>query len=65
MRTRLALAGLAGLAALGSIAASPAPSAGLCYDLDVVVNGEALVDEQMCLPGEDTPAPELPLPELP
>lgn len=50
----------AGLAAILSIAAAPADS-GFCYDLDVNVNGEPVVDEADCI---DAPAaPELP--ELP
>lgn len=56
MRTKLSILAAA-VAALASIAAAPAAtSAGeFCYDLDVVVNGDAVIDEEGC---EETP--ELP-----
>lgn len=44
----------AAMAALASIAAAPAAGQ-FCYDVDVVVNGDAVVDEEGC---EETP--ELP-----
>lgn len=52
MRTKLSILAAA-VAALASIAAAPAApaasSAGeFCYDLDVVVNGDAVVDEEGC-----------------
>ena len=46
MRTKFLLL-VAAVAAVGSIAAAPA--AGFCYDLDVNVNGDAVVDEAGCL----------------
>lgn len=62
MRTKLSILAAA-VAALATIAAAPAAdqSGEFCYDLDVNVNGEQLVDEEGCeeLPG--APA----LPELP
>lgn len=55
MRTKLSLLAAA-VAALASIAAAPAADdAGqLCYDLDVVVNGDVVVDEEGC---EELPTP--------
>lgn len=43
---------LTGLVAALAIAAAPAANAGgqVCYDADVVVNGQALVDESGCQP---------------
>lgn len=59
MRTKLSILAAA-VAALGATAFAPAGGE-LCYDLDVNVNGEQLVDEEGCeeLPEAPT-APELP-----
>ncbi len=46
MRRRIAL--LAAVAAIAALGAAPAGASELCYDLDVNVNGEALVDEAAC-----------------
>lgn len=40
---------LAALLAVGVIAPATTASADVCYDLDVVLNGEALVDESDCI----------------
>lgn len=49
MRTKLSILAAA-VAALASVAAAPAADAGgqICYDVDVVVNGDAVVDEEGC-----------------
>lgn len=47
---------LAGLATLLTVAAAPAPAA-FCYDLDVNVNGDQVVDEEDCV--EAPTGPEL------
>lgn len=63
-RLLIALAAVA-IAALGIVPAlADGPVKGsLCGDITVVVNGEALIDESDCLPGD---APALPgLPEAP
>ncbi len=52
MRTKLSILAAA-VAALAGIAAAPASSGELCYDLDVNVQGEAVIDEQGC---EELPA---------
>lgn len=51
MRRRIAL--LAAVAAIAALGAAPAGASELCYDLDVNVNGEIVVDEEGCesLPG--------------
>ena len=59
MRTKLSILAAA-VAALAAVAAAPAADE-VCYDLDVNVNGEQLVDEQGC---EELPAAPA-LPELP
>lgn len=46
MRTRVLLAALFVLAAFG--VAAPA-TADVCYDVDVVLNGEVVVDEADCI----------------
>ena len=46
MRRRLAL--LAAISAITVLGAVPAGASELCYDLDVNVNGEQLVDEADC-----------------
>jgi hypothetical protein len=72
MRKRLLILGASGalLFAGGAVAAGadeheadPEPSAGICIDLYLEVNGEAHVDESLCLPPEGGDAPGLP--ELP
>lgn len=61
MRTKLSIL-TAAVAAMASIAAAPAAESGeFCYDLDVNVNGEQVVDEEGC---EELPAAPA-LPELP
>ncbi len=40
---------VAALLALGVIAPVTAASADVCYDLDVVLNGSAVVDEADCI----------------
>ena len=40
---------LAALLALGVIAPATAASADVCYDVDVVLNGETVADEADCL----------------
>ena len=47
MRIRSIL--VAALLALGVLTPATAASADVCYDLDVVLNGEAVVDESDCL----------------
>lgn len=46
MRRRLAL--LAAISAIAVLGAVPAGASELCYDLDVNVNGEQVVDEAAC-----------------
>lgn len=46
MRRRLAV--LSAIAAVAVLGAAPAGASELCYDLDVVVNGDAVVDEAGC-----------------
>lgn len=41
---------VAGLLAVGVIAPATAAQADICYDLDVNLNGTALVDESDCIP---------------
>ena len=69
MRRRAAVIGAAaGAALLGGLFLAPSAQAedevcnGLNYDLDVVVNGEAVVDEAGCLSLDGAGAPELPAP---
>ena len=52
MRTKLSILAAA-VAALATLAAAPAAAGEFCYDLDVNVNGDALVDESGC---EELPA---------
>ena len=71
MRRRTAIVGaVAGAALFGGVLLAPNAQAeecnGLAYDLDVVVNGEAVVDEAGCLSSDGGGAPEAPeLPEAP
>lgn len=46
------LAAATGVAHALAVASAPAASAAgeFCYDVDVVVNGDAVVDEQTCTP---------------
>jgi hypothetical protein len=67
MRRRAAIIATAAAAALGGgLLLAPTAQAeeeacnGLAYDLDVVVNGEALIDEAGCLSPDGGGAPELP-----
>ena len=66
MRRRAAVIGAAaGAALLGGLFLAPSAQAedtcnGLNYDLDVVVNGEPVVDEAGCLSLDGAEAPELP-----
>ena len=48
MRMRALL--VAGLMAIGVFAPTAASAAQVCYDVDVVLNGTALVAEEACLP---------------
>lgn len=69
MRRMLIIAAGA-VAALGFVPATAAVNGSLCGDIEVVVNGEALVDTAECIPSGEDPqlpgAPELPgLPEAP
>lgn len=47
MRRRLAL--LSAIAAIAVLGAAPAGASQFCYDLEVNVNGDQLVDEEDCL----------------
>lgn len=41
---------IAALLALGALVPTAANAATFCYDVDVVVNGDAVVDESACVP---------------
>lgn len=59
MRTKLSILAAA-VAALATLAFAPAGGE-VCYDLDVNVNGDQLVDEEGCEEVPEPPtAPELP-----
>ena len=68
MRRRTAVIGaLSGAALAGGLLLAPTAHAdhvedcnGLNYDLDVVVNGDALIDEHGCLSPDSGGAPALP-----
>lgn len=55
MRTKI-LAAIAATAALGSLAFAPAAGQ-VCYDVDVVVNGDEVVNEEGCEELPEAPTP--------
>lgn len=62
MNRRLIAAAAAASAVALLTAAAPSSSGQFCYDLDVQVNGEEVVNESDCLDAPDLPGlpPELP-----
>ena len=68
MRRAAIIGAAAGAALAGGLLLAPAAQAeeevcnGLAYDLDVVVNDEAVIDEAGCLSLDGAGAPELPAP---